>query len=172
VADITTLRPKAIIFDQVEALLTSTTAVPSYFGEGGTHKVKKRYNWEPGPLVPSGPTEIGDEPRRLHDLACSFTVACRAAEYDDACEMAADLVTAVRQVMAGASYAIGPFEIASASGESSVMGWTIYVPLTVTLSLPESPLDAGPWTTAEVETVAFDTSSADPDDGELIAGEP
>ncbi len=169
-ADITTLRPKAIIYDRVAELLTEATEYPSYFGEGGTNKVQKQcWNWEPGPMVPSGPTEIGAYPRRLHDLACTFAVSCRAAEYDDACEMAADLVTAVEQVMLGKSYSIGPFEIVEGSGESSASGWSIIVPLSVTIALPESKLGTTGFITGTVESVAYLWGRGLPNDPTPIA---
>ncbi len=168
-ADFVTLRPKAAIFDRVRALLLSTTGVESYFAGGGTHMKPLRYVWEPGPMTTSGATSLGDTPRRMFDLACSFAVSCHASDYDDACSLAADLVTAVEQVMLGNSYTIQSLDLADNSGESSTAGWTIVVSLTVTISLPESRLNGAGYITAQATTFEFIPGDGTDPDGVLTA---
>lgn len=157
------------LLTQIWTLLETTRSVPSDLGARRTNQKSPRYSWEPSTITPSDPgDDYVQEARRLHDLGIGFDVVCFAETIDGCLQMAADLVTAVRQVLRGASYTLGAFEWAEGSGESSTKGWALIVPLTLRVALLESDLDQPPVALALVTSVRVDDSGGTDGDGELV----
>lgn len=157
------------VLTKVWDLLQTTRNVPSDLGAKRLNQKPPRYSWEPSTITPSDPSDDNvEETRRLHDLGVGFDVLCFGADLDTCMQMAADLVTAVRQVLHGANYTLGAFEWSEASGESSVSGWVLTVPITLRFALLESDLDQTAVVLATVTSVELDETGAADGDGVLV----